>query len=249
MRSAACFQRQRSHATFIVFAAGCGDAYNNGVARKPRRRRSQTRAASPVRHRSCFDYQIKDTAAAMVDNGMKAWAGVDHPRRLLAPAPRLTALVPHAAFFPDGMVPVIDYVHSLGLFRRRSPRLGTHHVPRRMSAVQPLDTLRRTPTSLPAGASTTSRSTTAARTTRPRATRISAARSTRRGGRLCSSCAAARTRTGGLGLRAVDCAGGGARRAGSAGKFSSPRAGGRGARRFTSQARAAPARTAGPTAT
>eukprot|EP00937_MAST-01D_sp_MAST-1D-sp2_P007303 g7303.t1 len=62
-------------------------------------------------------YQIKDTAKAMVDNGMKdagfEWIVLDdcwHPSRNSN-----NTLVPFPDFFPDGMKPVIDYVHSLGL--------------------------------------------------------------------------------------------------------------------------------------
>lgn len=104
--------------SIILIALACAaHAYNNGVARKPPLGWQTWCSAGPCGTDHCFDYQIKDTAKAMVDNGMKAagyeWIILDdcwHPRR-----DSNGTLVPHAAFFPDGMMPVIDYVHSLGL--------------------------------------------------------------------------------------------------------------------------------------
>ena len=56
----------------------------------------------------CFDFQIKETAKAMKDNGMQAlgynWIILDdcwHPSR-----DENGTLVPYPEFFPDGMVPV-----------------------------------------------------------------------------------------------------------------------------------------------
>ena len=92
-------------------------AYNNGMARKPPLGWQTWCSAGVCGTDHCFDYQIKDTAKAMVDNGMHAlgyeWILLDdcwHPSRDVD-----GRLVPHKEFFPDGMVPVIDYVHSLGL--------------------------------------------------------------------------------------------------------------------------------------
>ena len=63
-------------------------AYNNGVARKPPLGWQTWCSAGPCGTDHCFDYQIKDTAKAMVDNGMKAagyeWVILDdcwHPSR------------------------------------------------------------------------------------------------------------------------------------------------------------------------
>lgn len=92
-------------------------AYNNGMARKPPLGWQTWCSAGPCGTDHCFDYQIKETAQAMVDSGMQKlgyeWVVLDdcwHPTRASN-----GTLVPHADFFPDGMTPVVDFVHGLGL--------------------------------------------------------------------------------------------------------------------------------------
>ena len=92
-------------------------AYDNGLARNPPLGWQTWCSAGKCGTDHCFDYQIKETAKAMVENGMKAagyeWVVLDdcwHPTRDGA-----GALVANTTFFPDNMKPVIDYVHSLGL--------------------------------------------------------------------------------------------------------------------------------------
>jgi hypothetical protein len=92
-------------------------AYNNGMAKKPPLGWQTWCSAGPCGTDHCFDRQIRATAQAMVDNGMAAigyeWIVLDdcwHPSR-----DANGTLVPFPDFFPDGMKPVIDYVHGLGL--------------------------------------------------------------------------------------------------------------------------------------
>jgi len=65
----------------------------------------------------CFDGQIREMADTLVSSGMKdlgyEWVTLDdcwHPSR-----DDNDTLVPFPRFFPDGMQPVIQYVHSKGL--------------------------------------------------------------------------------------------------------------------------------------
>ena len=105
----------RSLVALVILSSAA--AYNNGLARAPPLGWQTWCSAGKCGTDHCFDYQIKDTAKAMVDNGMKdagfEWIVLDdcwHPSR-----DANGTLVPFPDFFPDGMKPVIDYVHSLGL--------------------------------------------------------------------------------------------------------------------------------------
>ena len=92
-------------------------AYDNGMAQKPPLGWQTWCSAGPCGTDHCFDRQIRETAQAMVDNGMAAagyeWIVLDdcwHPSR-----DANGTLVPYAEFFPNGMKPVVDFVHGLGL--------------------------------------------------------------------------------------------------------------------------------------
>eukprot|EP00036_Acanthoecidae_sp_10tr_P004928 CAMPEP_0182928406 /NCGR_PEP_ID=MMETSP0105_2-20130417/15570_1 /TAXON_ID=81532 ORGANISM="Acanthoeca-like sp., Strain 10tr" /NCGR_SAMPLE_ID=MMETSP0105_2 /ASSEMBLY_ACC=CAM_ASM_000205 /LENGTH=411 /DNA_ID=CAMNT_0025066409 /DNA_START=30 /DNA_END=1265 /DNA_ORIENTATION=- len=95
------------------------EAYNNGpMTLKPPLGWQTWCSAGPCGTDHCFDEQIRATADAMKSNGMGdlgfEWIILDdcwHPTRT---GPN-NSLVPHPEFFPNGMKPVIDYVHSLGL--------------------------------------------------------------------------------------------------------------------------------------
>ena len=109
--------------------------YDNGYGLKPFLGWQSWCAVGSCGTDACFDRQIRATAQAMVDSGMKAlgfeWVVIDdcwHPTR-----DANGTLVPHPAYFPHGIKPVADFVHSLGLkfglcvppFRHRSPREQT----------------------------------------------------------------------------------------------------------------------------
>jgi len=92
-------------------------AYNNGYAKSPLLGWQTWCAVGACGTDHCFDGQIRETADALVSTGMRdlgyEWVVLDdcwHPMRGSD-----GVLVPHASFFPHGMRPVIDYVHSLGL--------------------------------------------------------------------------------------------------------------------------------------
>jgi len=106
----------RLYFNFFLFVTSA-IAYNNGYAKKPPLGWQTWCSAGPCGTDHCFDQQIRDTAKAMSQNGMQdlgyEWIVLDdcwHPSR----ADNGT-LVPYPDFFPHGMKPVIDYVHSLGL--------------------------------------------------------------------------------------------------------------------------------------
>eukprot|EP00041_Stephanoeca_diplocostata_P018620 m.390962 g.390962 ORF g.390962 m.390962 type:complete len:408 (-) comp21066_c0_seq2:315-1538(-) len=101
----------------VVFNVCATSAYDNGMALKPPLGWQTWCSAGPCGTDHCFDFQIRETAKAMSENGMKEagyeWIVLDdcwHPSR-----PDNGTLVPFPEFFPNGMQPVIDYVHSLGL--------------------------------------------------------------------------------------------------------------------------------------
>jgi len=92
-------------------------AYNNGYGLKPFLGWQSWCAVGKCGTDACYDRQIRSTAKAMVDNGMKAlgfeWVVIDdcwHPSR-----DSNGTLIPYAPYFPNGIKPVVDYVHSLGL--------------------------------------------------------------------------------------------------------------------------------------
>jgi len=93
-------------------------AYNNGYGLKPFLGWQSWCAVGKCGTDLCTDAQIRSTAQAMVDNGMHAkgfeWVVLDdcwHPSR----DPTNGTLVPYAEYFPHGIKPVVDFVHSLGL--------------------------------------------------------------------------------------------------------------------------------------
>ena len=93
-------------------------AYNNGMGERPPMGWQTWCSVGECGEDHCFDGQIRAMADTLVLSGMKDlgydWVVLDdcwHPTRDNATA----ELVPYPRFFPDGMKPVIDYVHSLGL--------------------------------------------------------------------------------------------------------------------------------------
>ena len=91
-------------------------AYNNGMGRTPPMGWQTWCSVGPCGVDHCFDGQIRAMADTLVDTGMTklgynhiilddCW----HPSR-----DENGTLVPFARFFPNGMKPVIDYVHSKG---------------------------------------------------------------------------------------------------------------------------------------
>lgn len=92
-------------------------AYDNGMGRKPPMGWQTWCSVGPCGVDHCFDGQIREMADTLVSNGMLElgyeWIVLDdcwHPSR-----DSNGTLVPFERFFPDGMKPVIDYVHSKGL--------------------------------------------------------------------------------------------------------------------------------------
>ena len=97
-------------------------AYNNGMGKKPPMGWQTWCSVGKCGEDHCFDGQIRamaDTLADPIDGkSMKDlgynWVILDdcwHPSR----DNKTGELVPYPRFFPDGMKPVIDYVHSKGL--------------------------------------------------------------------------------------------------------------------------------------
>jgi len=106
-----------SFALCIFAALGGANAYNNGMGKKPPMGWQSWCSVGPCGQDHCFDGQIRAMADTLVSSGMKDlgynWVILDdcwHPSR-----DENDTLVPFPRFFPDGMKPVIDYVHSLGL--------------------------------------------------------------------------------------------------------------------------------------
>jgi alpha-galactosidase len=91
--------------------------YDNGMGKIPPMGWQTWCSVGPCGTDHCFDGQIRAMADTLVESGMKDlgynWVILDdcwHPSR-----DENDTLVPFPRFFPDGMKPVIDYVHSLGL--------------------------------------------------------------------------------------------------------------------------------------
>lgn len=91
--------------------------YDNGMGKKPPMGWQTWCSVGPCGTDHCFDGQIRAMADTLVESGMKDlgynWVILDdcwHPSR-----DENDTLVPFERFFPDGMKPVIDYVHSKGL--------------------------------------------------------------------------------------------------------------------------------------
>lgn len=98
--------------------AVAASAYNNGVMMKPPMGWQTWCSVGPCGTDHCFDGQIRAMADTLVSSGMRD-LGYDHivlddcwhPSR-----DNITGeLVPFPEFFPDGMVPVINYLHGLGI--------------------------------------------------------------------------------------------------------------------------------------
>eukprot|EP00729_Bicosta_minor_P015301 gene15301-16152_t len=102
----------------LLFLVRSTAAYNNGVMQKPPMGWQTWCSVGPCGVDHCFDGQIRAMADTLVKSGMKD-LGYDHivlddcwhPSR----DEKTGELVPFARFFPDGMVPVIDYLHNLGI--------------------------------------------------------------------------------------------------------------------------------------
>ena len=119
-------------AALLALSAARGAAYDNGYGEKPFLGWQSWCAVGKCGTDACYDRQIRATAKAMVDNGMQAlgyeWVVIDdcwHPSRAAN-----GTLVPFAPYFPDGIKPVVDYVHSLGLKFGLYTSVGTktcHH--------------------------------------------------------------------------------------------------------------------------
>ena len=98
-------------------------AYDNGMARKPPMGWQTWCSVGPCGEDHCNDGQIREMADTLVKKDPATgvsmqelgynWIVLDdcwHPHRASN-----GSLVPFPRFFPHGMKPVIDYVHSLGL--------------------------------------------------------------------------------------------------------------------------------------
>ena len=102
----------------VLLLVGPALCYDNGnYAKKPPLGWQSWCAVGECGTDHCFDAQIRATADAMASNGMRDlgydWLVLDdcwHPTRDETSG----ALVPAKDFFPDGLVPVIDYVHAKG---------------------------------------------------------------------------------------------------------------------------------------
>ena len=97
---------------------GSATAYNNGMGKKPPMGWQTWCSVGKCGEDHCFDGQIRAMADTLVESGMKdlgyEWIILDdcwHPSR----DNKTGELVPFPRFFPDGMPPVIDYVHKKGL--------------------------------------------------------------------------------------------------------------------------------------
>jgi alpha-galactosidase len=102
---------------FISLLATNSLAYNNGYGKLPFLGWQSWCAVGKCGTDLCTDAQIRSTADALVATGMQklgfSWIILDdcwHPSRAAN-----GTLVPYADYFPHGMQPVIDYVHSLNL--------------------------------------------------------------------------------------------------------------------------------------
>ena len=105
--------RARAAVALLLRAAAAYD--NGGYAARPPLGWQSWCAVGSCGTDHCFDRQIRETADAMVANGMLArgyeWIVLDdcwHPTRDDASGD----LVPSPTFFPDGLQPVIDYVRA-----------------------------------------------------------------------------------------------------------------------------------------
>lgn len=101
----------------FLFLCQVASAYNNGMGKKPPMGWQTWCSVGPCGTDHCFDGQIREMADTLVSTGMKDlgynWVVLDdcwHPSR-----DDNGTLVPFPRFFPNGMKPVIDYVHSKGL--------------------------------------------------------------------------------------------------------------------------------------
>ena len=104
-------------AACIMLVIGVAEAYNNGMGKKPPMGWQTWCSVGECGEDHCFDGHIRAMADTLVDSGMKdlgyEWVVLDdcwHPSRAAN-----GTLVPFPRFFPNGMTPVIDYVHSKGL--------------------------------------------------------------------------------------------------------------------------------------
>jgi len=102
---------------FFLAALRLVAGYDNGMGKLPPMGWQTWCSVGPCGTDHCFDGQIRAMADSLVSSGMKDlgynWVILDdcwHPSR-----DENDTLVPFPRFFPDGMRPVIDYVHSLGL--------------------------------------------------------------------------------------------------------------------------------------
>jgi len=100
--------------TLIIFAS----CYNNGYGLKPALGWNSWCAVGECGLDLCTEKQVKETADAMANNGMKdvgyEWIVLDdcwHPDTRDADG----TLIANPKFFPNGMKVVADYVHTLGL--------------------------------------------------------------------------------------------------------------------------------------
>ena len=107
----------RSLLVLLLFAPAVACAYDNGMARKPPMGWQTWCSVGPCGEDHCNDAQIREMADTLVSTGMKGlgydWIVLDdcwHPSRAAN-----GSLVPFPRFFPEGMKPVIDYVHSKGI--------------------------------------------------------------------------------------------------------------------------------------
>jgi len=105
-------------AVLLLCCVGVSDAYNNGMARTPPMGWQTWCSVGPCGEDHCNDKYIRDMADTLVSTGMQKlgyeWIVLDdcwHPTRDNATG----ELVAHKQWFPDGMKPTIDYVHSLKL--------------------------------------------------------------------------------------------------------------------------------------
>lgn len=108
----------RYEAFLLTTLAWSVAAYNNGMSMKPPMGWQTWCSVGPCGVDHCFDGQIREMADTLVSSGMHAlgyeWVILDdcwHPSR----DEKTGELVPFERFFPNGMKPVIDYVHSKGL--------------------------------------------------------------------------------------------------------------------------------------
>jgi alpha-galactosidase len=102
----------------VTLLAAPAMGYNNGVMMKPPMGWQTWCSVGPCGTDHCFDGQIRAMADTLSKSGMVS-LGYDHivlddcwhPSRDNATG----ELVPFPEFFPNGMVPVIEYLHGLGI--------------------------------------------------------------------------------------------------------------------------------------